>query len=226
MTVNDDGTYPNTNSQAFETEVTIAGAPAPSPAPTAKKAVCFASSETVQLQDGSVKALSEVQLGDMVLTARLDGSTKGFSPVIAVPHAGEAATAATFLQLSTETSDVKMTPDHLVLAGSCAAAAPMALKQARFVSVGDCLQTTEGKAPVSSVQTVQGKGLSSAVTQAGGLIIVNGIAASPFAVSHRIGEAWYVIHRALYAVLPAALGFKLFQQTSEKFGDFAIQFSA
>ena len=45
-------------------------------------------------------------------------------------------------------------------------------------------------------------------------------------MSHSIGEAWYVLHRALYAVLPAALGFKLFQQTSKKFGNLAIQFSA
>ena len=28
----------------------------------------------------------------------------------------------------------------------------------------------------------------------------------------------------LFAVLPAALGFKLFQQTSERFGDLSVQF--
>ena len=48
MTVYDDGTYPDDNSQAFQTQVTIAGAPAPTTAPT-KKVTCFASSETVQL---------------------------------------------------------------------------------------------------------------------------------------------------------------------------------
>ena len=168
--------------------LTYAVSAAPVAAKAAKVAACFASSETVQLQDGSIKALSEVQLGDRVLTATLEGSLKGFSPVIAVPHRGQEQTAATFVQLATEASDVKMTPDHMVLAGSCSPSSPLALVQARSVSVGDCLQTAAGKAPVTATKMVQGKGIASAVTQAGGLIVVNGIAASPFAVNHRVGE--------------------------------------
>lgn len=107
----------------------------PLSAPTAKKAGCFAASETVQMEDGSIKALSEVQLGDRILTAALDGSIMGSSLVIAVPHAGDES-VATFVHLTTAETDVKMTPSHLVLAGSCAATSPLALVQARSVQVG------------------------------------------------------------------------------------------
>ena len=189
-------------------------------------ATCFASSETVQLQDGSVKALRDVQIGDRVLTAAMDGSVKGYSPVIAVPHAGDVSTTASFVQLVTAEKDVKMTADHLVLAGSCDAATPLSLVQAGSVTAGQCVQTTSGKAAVTATRrNVPGQGLASVVTKAGGLVVVNGIAASPFAINHAIPEAWYSIHRLVYSVFPAALGFKLFQQTSERFGDLSLDFS-
>ena len=195
-------------------------------APASSTATCFASSETVQLQDGSVKALRDVQIGDRVLTAAMDGSVKGYSPVIAVPHAGDVSTTASFVQLVTAEKDIKMTADHLVLAGSCDAGTPLSLVQAGSVTAGQCLQTTSGKAPVTAMRrNVPGQGLASVVTKAGGLVVVNGIAASPFAINHAIPEAWYSIHRLVYSVFPAALGFKLFQQTSERFGDLSLDFS-
>jgi len=205
-------------------QAAAAASPASSPSSSSS---CFASSETVELADGSIKALSEVQLGDRVLTASMDGAAKGYSPVIALPHAGEATKTATFTQLTMASgADVRMTPDHLVLAGSCAAEAKLPLVQAGSVRVGDCLQTAAaGKQAVTKTATVRGQGIASIVTLAGDLVVVNGVAASPFAVNHAIPEAWYSIHRMLYAVLPAALGFKLFQQTSERFGDLSVQFS-
>jgi hypothetical protein len=55
--------------------------------------------------------------------------------------------------------------------------------------------------------------------------VVNGVVASPFAINHAVPEAWYSIHRLVYALVPALLGNKLFQQTSERFGDLSVQFS-
>jgi len=189
------------------------------------KATCFASSETVQLEDGSVKALGEVQLGDRVLTAGLDGSLKGYSAVIAVPHAGEESVRATFSQLTIASGkDVRMTRSHLVLSGSCSLPS-LPLVQAGSVQAGDCVQTVSGKEQVTAVSTVQGQGIASAVTAAGDLIVVNGVVASPFAINHAVPEAWYSIHRLVYALFPALLGNKLFQQTSERFGDLSVQFS-
>jgi hypothetical protein len=217
---NSSGYSESTNSELFSTATPVAAAAAEE-----DKAACFASSETVQLEDGSVKALGEVQLGDRVLTAGLDGSLKGFSAVIAVPHAGEESARATFTQLATASGkDVRMTRSHLVLAGSCSLPS-LPLVQAGSVQAGDCVQTVSGKEQVTAVSMVQGQGIASAVTAAGDLIVVNGVVASPFAINHAVPEAWYSIHRLVYALFPALLGNKLFQQTSERFGDLSVQFS-
>ena len=190
-----------------------------------KDAQCFGSFETVQLEDGSVKALRDAQLGDRILTAELSGSIKGYSAVIAVPHAGDEGVRTTFAQLSTVSGkDVRMTRSHLVLAGSCSLSS-LPLVQAGSVKAGDCVQTVSGKEQVTAVSMVQGQGIASAVTAAGNLIVVNGVVASPFAVNHAAPEAWYSIHRLVYALFPALLGNKLFQQTSERFGDLSVQFS-
>ena len=214
---------PKSNYKLYSTDSIIP--PAASSAST-NAASCFASSETVELADGSIKALSDVQLGDRVLTASMDGAAKGYSPVIAVPHAGDERVRATFAQLSTASGrDLRLTTSHLLLAGSCALSS-LPLVQAGSVAVGDCVQTTSGKEQVTAVSTVTGQGIASIVTLAGDLVVVNGVTASPFAVNHAIPEAWYSIHRMLYALFPALLGNKLFQQTSERFGDLSVQFSA
>jgi hypothetical protein len=155
----------------------------------------------------------------------LDGSIKGYSAVIAVPHAGEDNVRATFSQLTTASGkDVRMTPSHLVLAGS-SSLSNLPLVQAGSVRVGDCVQTASGKETVAAVTSVQAQGIASAVTAAGGLLVVNGVVASPFAINHAIPEAWYSIHRLVHALFPALLGSKLFQQTSERFGDVSVQYS-
>jgi len=70
---------------------------------------CFASTESVTLESGETRMLSQVQLGDKVLTASLNGAVEGvFSPVIAVPHANERQVLTTFVQLVTASKDIKV----------------------------------------------------------------------------------------------------------------------
>lgn len=79
----------------------------------------------------------------------------------------------------------------------------MSLVQARAVKLSDCLQTTSGKAGVKTA-IVQGHGISSVVIQAGDLVVVIDFAATPFSINHRIGDIWYVIHRAtIYSLRPS-----------------------
>ena len=99
--------------------------------------------ETVTLESGEAKALSEVVLGDRILTANMDGSLKGFSEVIAIPHA-DAQAKTTFARITTQGGkDIKMTPSHLVLAGDCNA--NLSLVQAGSVEAGQCMQTVDGQ---------------------------------------------------------------------------------
>lgn len=220
-------TFPAACTASTENSVTTYSTNTYVPAPADDKAAtCFASSETVQLADGSIKSLAEVALGDNILTANMDGSVKGYSPVIAVPHAGQSG-FTTFAHIATTSGmGIKLTPDHLILGGSCSLAT-LPLVRAGSIKAGDCLQTASaGRESVGSNSVVVEKGLSSVVTMAGDLVVVNGFSASPFAVGHAIPDAWYIIHRALYTLFPALLDSKLFQSTSESFGDLAVQFSA
>jgi hypothetical protein len=186
--------------------------------------MCFAGSETVTLESGAALPISSVRVGDRVLAADAKG-VLSFSPVIAVPHA-ENSIVATFIEISTATGkSIKMTPEHLVLAGACdQASSQMSLMRAADVTMGLCLRTVDGLEAVESTKVATATGIYTVVTMQE-FLVVNGIVASPFAVNHAIPEAWYSIHRMLYAVLPAALGFKLFQQTSERFGDLSVQYS-
>jgi len=151
--------------------------------------------------------MDQLKLGDEVLIASLDGKNSSFSPVIAMPHPTNSH-AASFVLIETVTGrQVKMTASHLLLGGACSAGATdsssMTLTQASAVKVGSCVQTLSGEEAVASVGTVPGRGVYTAVTKSGGLLVVNGIVASPFAVSHHVFDFLYNIHRMVDNVSPS-----------------------
>lgn len=162
---------------------------------------CFAGSETVELLSGDFKSLDEVKVGDQVLVASLDGKTTSFSPVIVVPH-GQNKDAATFINIVTQSGrEVKMTPDHILLNGACGT--ELNLVTAKSVQTGSCVQTKDGEEVVQSTNTVADRGVYTIVTKADGLLVVNGIIASPFAVNHHVANAFYSIHRFFDGITPA-----------------------
>jgi len=161
---------------------------------------CFAGSEMLELESGLLVAMNKIQVGDKVLVASLDGHSTSFSPVMVIPHADNNA-KVTFVHLSTVSGrDIKMTAEHLVLAGACTTVTggySLSLVQASSVKVGDCLATVSGEDVVSSVSMVAGEGIYTVVPEKNMLLIVNGILASPFAVNHVLANAFYNIHRAV-----------------------------
>lgn len=167
--------------------------PSRSPSSPSSSSSCFAASETLLLESGATVPMSEVHVGDKVLVASLDGKSTYYSPVMVVPHARN-SDKATFVHLSTVSGkDVKMTADHLVMAGVCGGSS--SLVPAGTVQVGSCLQTLSGDDIVSNVSVVAGEGLYTAVPMEDALLVVNGVMASPFAVNHVIANAMYNIHR-------------------------------
>jgi hypothetical protein len=175
-----------------------------------KNGICFAGSETVLFESGEVKLISEVAVGDRV---QVPG---GFSEVVAVPH-GRNEIPTSFVEITTGFGDsVKMSPAHLVSAGSCGSSLPLAY--AKDVRVGDCVMTGSGvQAVVSSVKDVQGKGIYSFVTREE-FIVVGNVVASPFAVNHFVPNMFYNIHRALPAGSPIL---KVYSAVAQKVVDFA-----
>jgi Hint module len=173
------------------------------PADSTTKKVCFAGSETVMRSSGEVVAISQVKVGDQVLAADAAGKIF-YSEVVFLPH-GTNNEKADFTHISTVVgSSIKMTPSHIIPAGSCGSSASLPLVYASNVRVGDCIMTVSGEETVSAVEAVQGEGLYTIVTKAE-YLVVNGIIASPFGANHMMANMYYNIHRFLYTATPECL---------------------
>ena len=158
---------------------------------------CFANSEQVMLASGEDKAISEVQVGDRILTVNAKGE-QVFSDVVYLPH-GRNTHLATFATIATASSrDLKMTMNHILPAGACALST-LPLVAASAVAVGDCVQTVDGREQVMSVGKVEGKGIYTVIAMEE-LIVVNGIVATPFGgVNPTLANIYYNMHRLVYA---------------------------
>lgn len=171
----------------------------------------------MMLESGVYKTLRDVEVGDMVQIASVTGELDGFSPVVSKPH-GDNQISAKFVQLMTESKRaVKVTADHLVLGGSCESS--LSLVSAGSVKVGQCLQTIAGPEVVTAASLAKESGVFTVVTLKGGLLVVNGVVASPFAVNHLVANAFYNIHRAVYNILPSATKQSMVTQVVQAFGE-------
>ena len=174
---------------------------------------CFAGSETLHLESGEVKSISDIRVGDRVLAADAAGQTS-YSDVVFVPHRANSDDAL-FTHITTASGrDIKMTPSHIILAGPCHLTGPLPLLYASSVIVGDCVMTVSGKDMVSTVETVQGKGLYTIVTKEE-YVVVNGIIASPFAANHMLANLYYNVHRFVYASAPFLLNYPPLHSANE-----------
>jgi hypothetical protein len=135
---------------------------------------CFHGATLVTLKDGvSTKAMSELQLGDVIQTSDAKGNL-GFSPVTVLPHKANNTEMATFLKLTTDFGKaVRVTPGHLL--PNCAGV----VKQASELGVGDCLFTVDGKETLVEVSSSRDSGVYTAVTDHL-FIVADGIVASPY----------------------------------------------
>jgi Hint module len=184
----------------------------PTSSSTSLKA-CFAGSETVSLESGEIKLISEVRAGDRVLAA--DASRQiVFSAVVFVPHTANMDSALFTHITTTQGKDIKMTQSHIIPAGSCGSLSPLPDVYASYVAVGDCIMTVSGMEEVSAVETVQGQGLYTIVTMEE-YVVVNGIIASPFAYNHMVANFYYNIHRFIFAFVPNLSGLPLIRSAIE-----------
>ena len=169
------------------------------PATVKESSGCFAGSELVTLEHGHTKAMSDVQVGDRVLTVNAKGE-QVFSDVVYLPH-GRNKQRATFAQVSTESGrDLKMTMNHMLPAGACALST-LPLIAAAQVVVGDCVQTVSGREQVISVKKVEGKGIYSIIAMEE-FIVVNGIVATPYGgINPTLANWYYNLFRLTYTTI-------------------------
>ena len=190
---------------------------------TSKVKACFAASETLLLESGEVRSIADVSVGDRVLTADAAGRTS-YSDVVFVPHRANNDDALFTHITTTSGRDIKMTPSHIILAGPCHLSGSLPLTYASSVSVGGCVMTVSGRDMVSTVKTVQGKGLYTIVTKEE-YVVVNGIIASPFAVNHMLANLYYNVHRLVHASAPSILHNPLLHFTNEVRQYYSLNYS-
>ena len=169
---------------------------------------------------GESKLIEAITIGDEILVSTLDGKSFTYSPVVAIPHAANKQMAV-FTLLSTITGrQLKVTTDHLVLGGECGS--KFMLMKANDLKINDCIQTVSGEEVISTVATSHGQGVYTVVTKEDGLLVVNGVVASPFAVNHVMTNSFYNIHLLLYKFTPSIAQSKFTMSVIRIFGDIIL----
>lgn len=197
---------------------------------------CFAQTETVRrilttTPTGSsisadafeVVPLSEVKLGDLILSSDFSGTRLTYSPVIAIPHKRNDIEAIFYhFELSTgdtendddTNNDIKVMSKHVMsVLEQCAQTTPApsssnhapTLKLADEVVLSDCLLTVNGYKQISAIHQHKSRaGLMTVVTMEE-MVVVNGVVASPFAGNHAAAHAYYNVYRWVYKWLTLLL---------------------
>jgi hypothetical protein len=147
-----------------------------------------------------MKLISEVSVGDVVLSADRELNMK-YSSVIAVPHkTNDIETTFSNIKFVDE-RDIMMTPEHLILAGSCGSNA-LGLMAAKKVAPGMCVVDSKNRqVKVASNGMKTSKGLYTIVTNEE-YVIINGFVASPYAYNHFVANSFYNVYRMAIKSMP------------------------
>jgi hypothetical protein len=189
---------------------------------SSSSSTCFAGSETVTLESGVSKLIADVVVGDRVLASTAQGAFV-YSDVIAVPHAKN-NDRVMFNEISLANgADIRMTGEHILpVAASCGVDAVFTVIAAKDVAVNSCVMTVNGQSAVVSNNKVAGAGIYTIVTNEE-YVVVNGVVASPFAVSHAAGNTFYNVYRAVYRYVPGLFKSSLFQSFHATFASLAMK---
>jgi len=166
---------------------------------------CFPETARVELEDGSMSRIGDVQLGDRVRVSATE-----FSPVVFWGHRDANARAVTFVRVELASGrQLMLTDKHLAYVNG-------GLVAAGKIQVGDMMKDAELNGESSVVAVAKGlsaKGLYNPHT-AHGDIVVDGVVVSTYGVvDARVAHSLLAIERALHRVGLSALGGVLEKQT-------------
>ncbi|MAG50407.1 hypothetical protein CL621_02065 [archaeon] len=152
---------------------------------------CFSGDMNVLLENGIQKKMSDLKIGEKVLTFNPDGSTEYVEVYAFLDHAPNKI--INYLVLETNHGELELTPDHLVFtkkAGVVYGARAMDLKVGGILL--KVLDDTIVEATVLNIKEITKTGAYGPATRGSGTIAVNGFLASIYAASHPKGI--YVPH--------------------------------
>ena len=188
--------YPTTVS----TQATpVVASPVSSPT-SGSTSACFAGTELVTLESGETKSLTQVEVGDRVLTMNAKSGKMIFSDIVFLPH-GSNMESTTFVKITTLSGrDLKMTMNHMLPVGTCDTKQSLSYLSASEIVVGDCVETVTGREQIVSVESMEGKGIYTLIAMEE-LLVINGIIATPFGgINPTLANIYYNLHRLVYSV--------------------------
>ena len=122
--------------------------------------ICFAGSNVVDVANRGPVRMQDLQLGDMVMVGQ-----GIYEPIYSFGHLAP-MTIATFLQIKTTTSTLRLTNEHMIFTKSGD------VVPASRIQLGDYLLSDSGLDDlVESIQTVQERGLYAPFTPSGKLVV-------------------------------------------------------
>ena len=182
----------------------VAAAPVSSPSSTSTSA-CFAGTELVTLESGETKSLTQVKVGDRVLTMSAKSGKMVFSDIAYLPH-GSNTKSTTFVKITTTSGrDLKMTMNHMIPVGTCDTKQSLTYLPASEIVVGDCVETVNGREPIVSAESTEGKGIYTLIAMEE-LLVINGIIATPFGgINPTLANIYYNLHGLFYSLLGSSV---------------------
>jgi hypothetical protein len=181
-----------TSSETFPNAVEAASAAKPGlskSTSSSSSSVCFPAQSTLQLDNGNMVRMDALQVGHKVQVG-----AKEYSEVFMFSHQFTDA-QATFVELTTATGAIRLTPGHYLYVNGAAT-------QARAVKVGDHLEAANGTpAVVTGVTQVRDTGLYNPHTMHGD-VVVNGFRTTTYtdAIHPTMAHALLAPARAMYAM--------------------------
>jgi hypothetical protein len=122
-----------------------------------------------------------------------------------------------------------MTREHLVAGGAalCQSASASTLTasllvRASSLAAGHCVRTVDGVEKVVRVDKVRSPGVYTVVTNEE-FLVVSGVIASPFSMSHMVPNSYYNVLRVLYALSPGLLRVLRVQKVTDMLGNFLFK---
>lgn len=155
------------------------GTDEPEPSPSEEEdgeSVCFPASATVELENGSLKYMDEIELGDHIKVASGE-----FSPVFMFSHKNAEVDYSFVIVTTVSGESLRLTKGHYLYV-NCQ------LVAAKAIRAGDALTTENGLTTVATVSTTVDTGLYNPQTVHGD-IIVNGIVTSTYTTTVEVKTA-------------------------------------
>ena len=158
-----------------------------------KSGGCFLYDQTVKLESGNIKQISQVKIGDCVLCVNSNGELV-YSDVVYIPHDFN-HNKNTFIEIITNTNkSLKITQCHLIPTVNN-------IIPAKDLAINDKIITLDGIETIKEINVFEDNGFYTIITN-DEYLVVNNIVVSPFGggMNHTVAHKLCNVFRSMYNI--------------------------